>query len=66
MTDKGLKLQHGGTGLAFVVCMLGWYLFLVLVLAAADFLIMLPVGDLSVSVKGASDRARAKEERARD
>jgi hypothetical protein len=64
--DKGLKLQHAGAGLAFAVCLLGWYLFLVLVLAAVDFPVALPVGDLSVYVKGASDKAHAKEVRARD
>lgn len=62
-TATGLKLQHAGAGLTFAVCMLGWYLFTVLVLAAVDFPLNLPVGDLSGVVKGASDRAAAKEAR---
>ena len=51
--------------LAFVICLLGWYLFTVFVLAAVDFPLELPVGDLSGYVKGASDRRAAKEGRAR-
>lgn len=43
-------------GLTFVICLLGWYLFLVQLLAAVDFPLNLPVGDLSRFVKGASDR----------
>jgi hypothetical protein len=65
-SGKGLKLQHAGGALAFVICLLGWYLFTVLVLAAVDFPLQLPVGDLSGYVKGASDRRAAKEGRSRD
>lgn len=42
--------------LTFVICLLGWYLFFVQLLAAVDFPLNLPVGDLSRFVKGASER----------
>jgi len=41
---------------AFVICLLGWYLFFVQLLAAVDFPLNLPVGDLSRFIKGASER----------
>ncbi|KAK5202526.1 hypothetical protein LTR41_011728 [Exophiala xenobiotica] len=53
-------LQHAGAGLAFAVCLLGWYLFTVQLLAAVDFPINLPVGDLSHIIKGASEKAKGK------
>ena len=54
----GLRLQHAGGGLTFVTCLLGWYLFFVQMLAAVDFPLSLPVGDLSRFVKGLSDRQK--------
>ena len=42
--------------MTFVICLLGWYLFFVQLLAAVDFPLNLPVGDLSRFVKGASER----------
>lgn len=45
-------------GLTFVVSLLGWYLFLVQLLASVDMPINLPVGDLSGFIKGASERAK--------
>lgn len=54
-----LKLQHAGGGFAFAVCLLGWYLFIVLLLAAVDFPLDLPVGDLSRVIKGASEKKKA-------
>ncbi|KAK5089280.1 hypothetical protein LTR70_006795 [Exophiala xenobiotica] len=42
----------------FIICLLGWYLFFVQLLAAVDFPLNLPVGDLSRYVKGASDRKK--------
>ncbi|KAK5195435.1 hypothetical protein LTR92_004374 [Exophiala xenobiotica] len=55
-----LGLQHAAGGITFVTCLLGWYLFLVQLLAAVDFPINLPVGDLSRFIPGASDRAKAE------
>jgi uncharacterized protein len=55
---SALTLQHAGGGLAFAVCLLGWYLFFVLLLAAVDFPLNLPVGDLSRFIKGASDKKK--------
>jgi uncharacterized protein len=51
--------QHAAGGLTFAVCLLGWYLFFVQLLAAVDFPLNLPVGDLSRFIKGASERAKA-------
>lgn len=47
-----------GGALAFVVSMLGWWIFIAIMLAALDFPFQLPVGDLSHIVKGASERAQ--------
>jgi uncharacterized protein len=55
-----LSLQHAGGGFAFVSCLVGWYLFLVLLLVAVDFPLNLPVGDLSHIIKGASQTGRKK------
>jgi uncharacterized protein len=41
--------------------MAGWYIFLAIMLAALDFPFGLPVGDLSTVIKGASVRAKEKE-----
>jgi succinate-acetate transporter protein len=51
-----LKCQHAGGGLVFAVCILGWYLFAVQLLASVDFPMNLPVGDLSRFMKGASEK----------
>ena len=52
-------LQTSAGALTFVVCLLGWYLFFVQLLAAVDFPLNLPVGDLSGYIKGASERAKS-------
>ena len=52
------SLQHAAGGMTFVVCLLGWYLFLVQLLASVDFPLNLPVGDLSRFIKGASEKAK--------
>jgi succinate-acetate transporter protein len=54
-----VKAQHAAGGLTFVVCLLGWYLFFVQLLASVDFPLNLPVGDLSRFIKGASEKAKA-------
>jgi uncharacterized protein len=41
--------------------MAGWYVFFAIMLAAIDFPFGLPVGDLSTVIKGASLRAKDKE-----
>jgi uncharacterized protein len=51
-------LQTTAGALTFVICLLGWYLFFVQLLAAVDFPLNLPVGDLSRFIKGASERAK--------
>ncbi|EXJ56432.1 hypothetical protein A1O7_06775 [Cladophialophora yegresii CBS 114405] len=55
-------LQHAAGGLTFATSLLGWYLFVVQLLAAVDFPLNLPVGDLSRFIKGASERAAVKSE----
>lgn len=42
--------------LAFVISMLGWYIFGAILLASVDFPFSLPVGDLSHIIKGASEK----------
>ncbi|ETI26553.1 hypothetical protein G647_03331 [Cladophialophora carrionii CBS 160.54] len=56
------SLQHAAGGLTFATSLLGWYLFIVQLLAAVDFPLNLPVGDLSRFIKGASERAAVKDE----
>ncbi|KAJ9640832.1 hypothetical protein H2204_003121 [Knufia peltigerae] len=56
-----LTLQHAGAALLLLVSLLGWYIFLALVFLAVDFPLSLPLGDLSTVIKGAGDRARAKQ-----
>jgi len=46
----------------FVVDMLGWYIFMAILLASLDFPFQLPVVDLSRFVKGASDIRKKKEQ----
>ncbi|KIX07095.1 uncharacterized protein Z518_05072 [Rhinocladiella mackenziei CBS 650.93] len=58
-----LKCQHAAGGLVFAVCLLGWYLLGAQLLAAVDFPLNVPVGDLSSFVKGASERVVQKAER---
>lgn len=58
--NVNLELQHAAGGLCFVTCLLGWYLFIVQLLASVDFPLNLPVGDLSRFIKGASERAKAE------
>lgn len=52
------KLLVGGGACSFVTTAGGWWLLLVQLLAAVDFPINLPVGDLSTVIKGASDRKK--------
>lgn len=55
-----LSCQHGAGGVAFIACLLGWYLLLVQLLASVDFPFELPVGDLSRLVKGASQKGKGE------
>jgi len=61
-SSPNITMQHAAGGCTFVTSLLGWYLFIVQLLAAVDFPLNLPVGDLSGFIKGASERAAAKEE----
>ncbi|SMR54267.1 unnamed protein product [Zymoseptoria tritici ST99CH_3D1] len=61
-TAKTCIIAAGAT--TFVVDMLGWYIFFAILLASLDFPFQLSVVDLSRYVKGASDKARAREHQA--
>jgi succinate-acetate transporter protein len=60
---KAQLLQHVGAGLAFAVCILGWYLFAVQLLVAVDFPLDLPVVDLSHLIRGGTDKKQARQQR---
>lgn len=51
-------LQHTAGTFIFVGCMLGWYLFISIMLVAVDFPFSLPVEDLSTVFKGCSERRK--------
>ena len=59
--EAGMNLQVAAGAFAFVACLCGWYLFLVQMLASVDFPVNLPVFDMSSTVKGATERRKAKE-----
>lgn len=61
--SAAMACQKAAAGLAFAVCLLGWYLFTAQLLAAVDFPVDLPVIDLSHLLKGGSDRKKQKEQR---
>ena len=53
---KALNCQKAGGAFAFIGGLVGWYLFISLVLEGVDFPISLPVGDLSHIIKGRSEK----------
>ncbi|KAF8861089.1 hypothetical protein BDZ45DRAFT_587375 [Acephala macrosclerotiorum] len=55
------RLQIAAGAFTFVTSMAGWWIFFAIMLAALDFPFQIPVGDLSTAIKGASERAKAKE-----
>jgi len=54
-------LQHAGAALLLILTLLGWYIWYALILLAVDFPIRLPLGDLSMIIKGATENAAAKQ-----
>ncbi|KAH7121569.1 GPR1/FUN34/yaaH family-domain-containing protein [Dactylonectria macrodidyma] len=50
--------QHVGAGLLLGVSILGWYIFLAMILLSVDFPYILPLGDLSTVIPGRADRTR--------
>nr|MDZ8059463.1 GPR1/FUN34/YaaH family transporter [Nostoc sp. EkiNYC01] len=52
-------LQYTAGVLTFIASLLGWYLLFAQILAAVDFPLNLPVGDLGGFVKGASERGKS-------
>ena len=56
--EASLRLQHVAGGFGFASTLLGWYLFLVQLLASVDWPVSLPVGDLSRVLRGKSERAK--------
>lgn len=61
-TRSSYLVAAGAVG--FPVLVIGWYLLLVIMLGSVDFPINLPVGDLSTIIKGGSEIAKAKKEKA--
>ncbi|KAI0509148.1 GPR1/FUN34/yaaH family-domain-containing protein [Xylaria bambusicola] len=55
---KAQKLQHVGAGLLLVVSLLGWYIFVALILSCVEFPFMLPLGDLSTVIPPRKDESR--------
>ena len=53
--------QHVGAGLLLALTMIGWWIFLALVLLAVDFPVLIPLGDLSTRIKGYSEIQKAKQ-----
>ncbi|KAH8689340.1 GPR1/FUN34/yaaH family-domain-containing protein [Talaromyces proteolyticus] len=54
------RLQHVGAGLLLAASLIGFYIFIALVLASVDFPIVIPLGDLSTVIKGAKDKIEAR------
>ncbi|CEJ89895.1 hypothetical protein VHEMI05711 [[Torrubiella] hemipterigena] len=54
-----LKLVKAAGAMAFICSLTGWWIFFALILAAVDFPLNIPVGDLSGMIRGASERNRA-------
>lgn len=52
-----------GGAVAFAASMIVWYLWFSMILEAVDFPIVLPVGDLSKTIKGRSEMLREKSQR---
>lgn len=61
-TATASTLQVAAGALTFVTDMCGWWIFFAILLASLDFPFQLPVGDLSRFIKGASDKAKEREE----
>jgi len=55
------KLIVAAGAFAFVTSACGWWIFFAIMLAALDFPIQIPVGDLSHLIKGASERQKMKD-----
>lgn len=49
---------QGAGASTFVTCWAGWYIFLAMLLAAVDFPIQIPVGDLSTVIRGKSEKEK--------
>jgi len=55
------RLQITSGAFLFVTSMAGWWIFFAIMLAALDFPLQIPVGDLSTLIKGASEKAKVKD-----
>lgn len=60
--ETATTLQVAAGALTLIADVLGWWIFFAILLASLDFPFQLPVGDLSHYIKGASERAKAREE----
>lgn len=61
--ESAAQLQTVGAGLLLGVTLIGWYIFLALILSAVDFPYNVPLGDLSTIVKGASEKRKSQRNR---
>ncbi|KAF4457666.1 hypothetical protein F53441_426 [Fusarium austroafricanum] len=50
-----VRCQHAGAGLLFAISLIGWYLFMSIILLSVDFPFMLPLGDLSTIIHGRTE-----------
>lgn len=50
------RLQIAGGAFAFLACIVGWWILLSLLLAAVDFPVQIPLGDLTSIVPGYKSR----------
>lgn len=57
-TALASKCQEAAGAFTFVTCLLGWYIFLAIMLASVDFPFSLPIVDLSGMIKGASEKRK--------
>lgn len=61
-TAMATTLTVAAGALTFIVDLAGWWIFFAIMLASLDFPFQLPVGDLSHLIKGASEKAKEKEQ----
>ncbi|KAI5459020.1 GPR1/FUN34/yaaH family-domain-containing protein [Mariannaea sp. PMI_226] len=61
--SKATTYQHVGAALLLIVSLLGWYIFLALILLSVDFPFVLPLGDLSTVIPGLTNRQKQDDEK---
>ncbi|KAK5329109.1 hypothetical protein LTR70_000945 [Exophiala xenobiotica] len=59
-TASAALLQNVGAGFLLAVSLIGWYIFVALVLLSVDFPFRLPLGDLSTRIKGHTEKGHTE------